>query len=87
MLESLPIGYNDVDYCLKLLAAGFFIVCTPHAVLYHYESASRGRLQPEENAQEFLRRWHGFIQKGDPFYNKNLDLNSGQYKVGRSGIR
>lgn len=39
--KNLPIAYNDVDYCLKLKELGYKIICTPHAKLYHYESASR----------------------------------------------
>ena len=38
----LKIAFNDVDLCLKVLQAGFKNVWTPHALLYHYESASRG---------------------------------------------
>lgn len=79
--ESLPVGYNDVDYCLKAVDAGYFVVWTPHSILYHYESASRGKLQPEKDAQEFLRHWIDFIKKGDPFFNKNLDLDCVQYRV------
>ncbi|MDD5396687.1 MAG: glycosyltransferase family 2 protein [Candidatus Moranbacteria bacterium] len=39
--KNLPIAYNDVDYCLKLRDLGHKIICTPHAKLYHHESASR----------------------------------------------
>ena len=39
---NLPVAFNDVDFCLRLRRAGFLIVWTPHAELYHHESASRG---------------------------------------------
>ena len=39
---DLPIAYNDIDYCFKLRKAGFKIICTPHAKLFHFESASSG---------------------------------------------
>ena len=45
----LPGNYNDVDYCMKLRAAGWSIVYEPAAVLYHYESKSRvAGIKPEE---------------------------------------
>lgn len=40
--EKLPEAFNDVDYCLKLRRAGYRILYTPHAKLYHFESVSRG---------------------------------------------
>ena len=39
---NLAVAFNDVDFCLRLRARGFRIVWTPHAELYHHESASRG---------------------------------------------
>lgn len=39
--EELPMAFNDVDYCHKVVAAGRDVVCTPFAALYHYESSSR----------------------------------------------
>lgn len=38
---NLPIAYNDVDYCLRVREKGYKVLCTPHAKLYHFESASR----------------------------------------------
>jgi hypothetical protein len=40
--KDLPVAFNDVDFCLKLKEKGYRNVWTPHAELYHYESASRG---------------------------------------------
>lgn len=33
---------NDIDFCFRLHAKGYKIICTLDAKLYHYESASRG---------------------------------------------
>src|SRR4029453_15345290 len=41
--EQLAIDFNDVDYCLKVRRAGYRIVFTPYAELYHYESTSHGQ--------------------------------------------
>jgi len=40
--ERLPLAYNDVDYCLKLLAMGYRMVYTPFVRLIHHESLTRG---------------------------------------------
>ena len=42
--ERLPVIFNDVDLCLKMQRAGYLIVYTPFAKLYHHESATRRRL-------------------------------------------
>ena len=39
--EELPMAFNDVDFCHKVVAAGRSVVCTPFATLYHYESSTR----------------------------------------------
>jgi GT2 family glycosyltransferase len=39
--EQLAIAYNDVDLCIRVRAAGWRIIWTPTAELYH-SSASRG---------------------------------------------
>lgn len=36
------VTYNDVDYCMRLNAAGHRVVYTPQAELWHWGSASRG---------------------------------------------
>ena len=38
--ERLPVTFNDVDLCLKMRRAGYLIVYTPFAKLYHHESAT-----------------------------------------------
>ena len=68
---ELPLNYNDVDFCLKLRAAGHRIVWTPWAVWYHFESRTRvSRVLPEELAW-LDARWHAELT-GDPYYNPNL---------------
>ena len=37
--ERLPVTFNDVDLCLKMRRAGYLIIYTPFAKLYHHESA------------------------------------------------
>lgn len=77
--EALAVTFNDVDFCLKLIRAGYRNVYVPHARLMHHESRSRGsdrygekheRMQAE---MELLRgRWGGDGEP-DPWHNPNLE--------------
>lgn len=70
--ERFPTDFNDVDYCLRLRRAGYRVVFTPWAQLYHHESASFGvRRQDLEELAEMRRRWADVIDR-DPYYNPNL---------------
>lgn len=70
--EQLPSAYNDVDFCLRLREAGYRIVWTPDAELYHDEAESRNSAIGRE-ADIFKRRWGSAIEN-DPYYNPNLTL-------------
>jgi glycosyltransferase involved in cell wall biosynthesis/SAM-dependent methyltransferase/uncharacterized protein YbaR (Trm112 family) len=79
--KDLPVAYNDVDLCLRMREAGYRIVWTPYAELYHQESASRGADAHPDNAARsdaevryMSRRW-SHILKSDPYYNPNLRLD------------
>lgn len=71
--EQLPIVYNDVDYCLRLGRRGLFVVYTPFALLYHYESTTRGALHPPADEAIARARWATLIDN-DPFYSPHLTL-------------
>jgi GT2 family glycosyltransferase len=70
--EALALDFNDVDFCLRVRRAGYRIVFTPHARLFHHESASFGarRQRPEEVAMMW-ERWRPVLER-DPYYNVNL---------------
>lgn len=77
----LAVAYNDIDFCLRVRAAGLRVIYTPHAPLLHRHSASRGSdVRPERLAsytweRDFMRtRWSPVIQD-DPFFNPNLSLS------------
>lgn len=72
--EDLRVAFNDVDFCLRARNRGYLVVYTPLAELYHYESATRGRLHPIEDDVRFRKRWGDPSQFRDPYYNPNLDL-------------
>lgn len=80
--ETFAVAYNDVDYCLKVGAAGYLVVWTPYARLLHDGSASiRANIEKKKSADStarFLRervamyrRWMPLIAF-DPAYNRNL---------------
>nr|WP_284701124.1 glycosyltransferase family 2 protein [Rhodoplanes tepidamans] len=82
---AFPVNFNDVDYCLKLRAAGRRIVMTPHARLWHRESSSRGRDDRPDRAARYERelrmlrsRW-GEALAADPFYSPVLSLDPVPY--------
>ncbi len=68
MDTSLPLNYNDVDYCLRLRAAGLRSVMVPQVELLHLESASRGRKNPAETEIEALQGRWGTLLENDPYY-------------------
>lgn len=76
--ERFSIAFNDVDLCLKQRALGRRILWTPHALLYHRESATRQTSRsPEAWAHEQrevaqLRAKWQTETFGDPFYSPNL---------------
>ncbi|MEA2637121.1 MAG: hypothetical protein QOE18_178 [Chloroflexota bacterium] len=65
--ESLQVAFNDVDFCLRLVRAGYRNVYTPLAELTHLESASRGRRHPVEDERLFVSRWGPFPQGYDRY--------------------
>jgi O-antigen biosynthesis protein len=75
---DLPIAFNDVDFCLKVRSKGYRNIWTPHAEMYHHESASRGPdNMPEKSARfrretEYMRAIWGPELEQDPFYNTNF---------------
>jgi O-antigen biosynthesis protein len=70
--ESFVVGFNDVDFCIRLERAGYGVLYTPHAELTHYESISRGLSGFYGDYQRFLDRWMEVLRKEDPHYNPNL---------------
>lgn len=86
--ERLAVAFNDVDFCLRIVQAGFLVVFNPRAELYHYESKSRGKEDSEEKIRRFQReiefmrmRWETLLKQGDPYYNKNLTLSKWNYSL------
>lgn len=69
--EKLAVAFNDVDFCLKLLQAGYHNIFNPDAELYHYESKSRGYENNPAKKQRFSEEYNYFkIKWGDNYKDK-----------------
>ena len=90
LMRNSPLAFNDVDFCLKVRARGYVNVVEPRAVLYHYESVSRGydeqtpeklaRLDSERNT--FESRYPSFFSVGDPYYSCNFHRTACHRELG-----
>lgn len=69
--ENLPVAFNDTDFCLRTREAGFEIVYTPHAALYHHESVTKTVIAHPSEIGYLRERWAGVIAH-DPYYNPHL---------------
>jgi O-antigen biosynthesis protein len=85
--ETLAVAYNDVDFCLKIVDRGYRNLYIPHAVLYHYESRSRGYEDTPEKLERLARegdiirsRWLKYIEH-DPCYNPHLTKDLENYSI------
>lgn len=90
--ETLPVAYNDVDLCFKLVEHGYFNVLRNDVKMYHYESISRGAdVAPEKAARlkreaEHLYELHPKFVGYDPCYNPNLVADRGDFSFNIHGI-
>jgi GT2 family glycosyltransferase len=80
---SLPVEYNDIDYCLRVRAAGLRVICLPTKGIIHRESATRGRATtPEVEMMRsaamglIAKRWREAVNH-DPFCNPHLNFVGG----------
>ena len=86
--EDLAVAFNDIDYCMKVRALGKLVVYAPYALLYHYESKSRGLEDTPEKVERFNRevarfavKWPEILKNGDPYYNPNLTLRKSNFAL------
>lgn len=85
--ESFVVALNDVDFCLRVRAAGYRNVWTPYAEMNHHESATRGYEDNPEKIARFDRerkllisRWEALMMN-DPAYSPNLTLDAEDFGV------
>ena len=80
--EELQVTFNDIDFCLRVRAAGYRNVWTPYAEMIHHESATRGhdttpqkRARVEQESLLMRQRWGDLLRK-DPAYSLNLSIET-----------
>lgn len=86
--EFLKVAFNDVDLCMRIRKAGYLVVWTPYAEMYHHESKSRGSEDTPEKQRRFEgevryfeNRWDKELEAGDPNYNPNLTLEREDFSL------
>ncbi len=72
--KNLPHHFYDIDFCLRLWAAGLQVVWTPYANLIFAGSGRREESDSPNEAAYLRKRWAGRLE-ADPFYNPNLSLD------------
>lgn len=78
---NLKVACNDVDLCLRFAEMGLRNLFTPHALLFHHESATRGYEDTPEKKARFQKevdymwkRWPRMMAS-DPAYSTNHTLD------------
>ena len=82
-----PVAFNDVDFCLKLQAAGYHNIYEPRSILIHHESKSRGKDFRADNLERYMRelallqqRWNTATVR-DPLHHRALDRSIEAYHI------
>lgn len=85
--KCLAVAFNDVDFCMKVLEAGYTNIWTPYAELYHHESLSRGTEDSPEKVMRFnsevdyMKRTWGRRLAVDRYYSPNLTLEREDFGI------
>lgn len=90
--EDLPVAYNDVALCFKLVEKGYYNVLRNDVALIHHESVSRGLDEASASKEERRRRemaklyqkYPKFAGGYDPCYNPNLTPDKGDFSFNMS---
>ncbi len=76
--KEFEVAYNDVDFCYRLVDAGYRCVYCATAELLHKEGGTRGfGDEPAEIAALRRKYW----KRADPWYNPNLSLDNEQFEI------
>ncbi|MFZ0916832.1 MAG: glycosyltransferase [Candidatus Udaeobacter sp.] len=79
--QCLPVSFSDVDLCLKMRRAGYLIVYTPFAKLYHHQPKLRCQPVEPPEANIMRERWPEALER-DPYYNPNLSRERADFSLG-----
>jgi GT2 family glycosyltransferase len=79
--ENLRVQFNDVDLCLRMRERGYYVVYTPYAELYHYESVSRKNWRLDRSENLYMRERYSEVIDKDPYYNQNFSKGYGDFNL------
>lgn len=85
--EHLAVAFNDVDYCLRVREARQKVIMVPDALLYHYESVSRGGKKDPEKKKRMKKEvayMHNHWKKQmsqDPFYHPDMNKQKADFTL------
>ncbi|MBB3999588.1 glycosyltransferase family 2 protein [Aureimonas pseudogalii] len=74
--ETLAIGFNDTDLCLRIGEQGLASTYVGGVVAFHHESLTRkasGGVEHPGDTARFLDRYAAMIREGDPHYGAGMD--------------
>lgn len=75
--EEFIVCGSDVELCLRALKHGYRNLFDPFVVLTHFESKTRNPSDiPDIDFKKSREKYAEIKALGDPYFNKNLDLNS-----------
>ena len=78
---NLPVAFQDVDLCLKLMDLGYRNIYTPFALLYHHESVTKSEKIPNPAEDAYMKkRWAKYIAD-DPYYSPNLGRRTEDFQI------
>jgi GT2 family glycosyltransferase len=87
--NNLSVFFNDIHFCFQARQAGYRIIWTPHAELYHYnDQANQVSFSNSEQYSSIYKAEHAYMRKiwgkeldEDPFYNPNLSLHNAEFNI------
>lgn len=76
--RTFAVAYNDVDFCYRLVDAGFRCVYCPGAELLHHEGLSRGFADDPREPAAFREKYR---DRRDPYYSPHLSRDHERFMI------
>ena len=94
MDPQFAVSHNEVDFCLRLEAAGRANVFTPFARVVHEEGATRGfevtaaeRARLDDEETRFIARWKRVLDAPDPAHHPAFSRTGNPFLLGSHATR
>jgi GT2 family glycosyltransferase len=73
--------YQAVDLSLRARSAGMRNLCTPRVLVRHYDQQPADYQGDALDAMLVSDAWRQFVQKGDPYHNRNFNQSAPGYQT------